>query len=116
VNFVDPTSGFGGFAKEWCQTNFHSSRLVHEISFGFDLVFVIPTSLSLSLSLSLCKAMVRWRVSVMVAILGANSATATSSGPRSGLGDSDDGGPSNGLENGLTGELVAFCFLIYFQR
>ena len=60
--------------------------------------------------------MVRWRVSVMVAILGANSATAMSSGPRSGLGDSDDGGPSNGLENGLMGELVAFCFLIYFQR
>ena len=53
---------------------------------------------------------------MMVAILGANSATATSSGPRSGLGDSDDGGPSNGLENGLTDELVAFCFLIYFQR
>ena len=52
MNFVDPTSGFGGFAKEWCQTNFHSSRLVHEISFSFDLVFVIPTSLSLSLSLS----------------------------------------------------------------
>jgi hypothetical protein len=47
MNFVDPTNGFGGFAKEWCQTNFHSSRLVHEISFGFDLVFVIPTSLSL---------------------------------------------------------------------